>query len=547
MQFLRLVRVWFHRLPLASKCLILFGGAAGAIIAIALTLPLIRMNALVRDEQTTLARSLLAVARELPASDEALVAGARVERFEGRDLSIARERDPFVDRATSAFERDPSLSEFVAGDWDGASRTHQYAAVIRGPDGSVASVETVSRRADRAAWLLLVNLLYVIAAGSVVLAVALVVFAIITGRLILRPVESLRQTAESVRDGHLDTRSRIRTGDEFEELADAFNLMLSEIERGQGQLRAINAAMDDRLTELSEANVTLDAAARLKGEFLASVSHELRTPLNSIIGFAELLLEIAKREREDAGAEGLPQTSLAKRERYLENIGGAGRSLLELIESLLEMAKIEAGKVELQIDRVDVAQICRGLTGLVEPQARRRNVRLIEQLDPALPPVQTDARKLQQIVFNMLSNAVKFAGSAGREPEVTVRAEHLPMSGAGATGEARGEAVRISVIDNGPGIERDDQARVFERFRQLDAGHTRGAAGTGLGLAIVAELSRLLQAEVQLVSEPGQGAMFSVVLPLEAPTQPNPQPERGGAAQPDRDRGPGVVTPTADG
>lgn len=516
---IRKFRVWFHHLPLASKSLILFGGAAGAIIAIALTLPLIRMNALVREQETTLARSLLAVARELPADSEAILAGARVQSLEGTTLAREAERDRFVRGALRAFERDPGLIEYVSGDWDGTSRTHLYASVTRGPGGEIASVETVRRRADRAAWLLIINVLYVIAAGSVVLAVALVVFAIITGRLILKPVESLRQTAESVRDGHLDTRSRIRTGDEFEELADAFNLMLSEIERGQGQLRAINSAMDDRLTELSEANVTLDATARLKGEFLASVSHELRTPLNSIIGFAELLLEIAKREREEAAGGDLPPTSLAKRERYLENIVNAGRSLLQLIESLLEMAKIEAGKVEVQIDRTDVAQICRGLTGLVEPQARRRSVRLIQQIDPDLPSVRTDGRKLQQIVFNLLSNAVKFAGAGGRSPEVTVRAERLPPA------TDRGESVRVSVIDNGPGIERDDQARVFERFRQLDSGHTRGASGTGLGLSIVAELSRLLHADVQLVSEPGQGAMFSVVVPIEPPEPATPSDE----------------------
>jgi len=297
--------------------------------------------------------------------------------------------------------------------------------------------------------------------------------------------------------------------------------MLTDLEDRQVQLRAINAAMDLKMNELAEANVALYETARLKGEFLANVSHELRTPLNSIIGFGELLLDIAHAEQ----AAGDDSTRLAKRIRYVDNIVNAARNLLEMINSLLEMAKIEAGKIELRVERISVRDLCEGMLGLIYPQANKKGLTLKLEIADDLPLIESDGNKLRQIVFNFLSNAVKFTPPApSDQPEkgqVTLRAERLMGAGsgvgnglAGVGASADSDAmVRISVIDTGPGIPQEEQGRIFEKFHQLDQGHTREHPGTGLGLAICKDLASLLQGELQVVSEIGRGSMFSVILP----------------------------------
>ncbi len=507
------IRAWFSELSLATKCLLLFGGASAFIIAVALSLVLLRMNGLVGASELELARVVYDAWNKSDDADAPGIASARVEVIgrAGADDHESR----FVRRAFGRFTQDRSVIERFEPDWSGWSRVYRYARVRRAPDGSVREIVFIERTTDGAARSLLVNFLYVAAAGSVVLALALVVFVTLTSRLILRPVLSLQRTAERVREGHLDTRSHIDTGDEFEELAETINLMLAELQRQQEQLKSANAALDSRLTELTEANSALFESARLKGEFLASVSHELRTPLNSIIGFAELLLEIARADVAQL-AEHQPvhpgPDALAKRERYLVNIVSAGRTLLEMIETLLEMAKIEAGRIEIHPGPLNLAEACQALAGLIHPLARKKSVEVTLDLAPALPVIETDPKKFNQIVFNLLSNAVKFSGgSDGRRDDtgrVILRGEHLPES------TSSPERVRISIIDNGPGIAPEDQKRIFDKFQQVDASHTRSHTGTGLGLAIVAELTRLLHGEVQLESELGQGSMFSVIFPV---------------------------------
>lgn len=508
------IRAWFTELSLATKCLLLFGGASAGIIAIALTPTLIRMNGLVGSNELDMARTVYAfwVKDEARVLADESTGGAAVRVLSPEQLAGESENSRFLRRAGERFGRDAGRLEHFDADWSGWNRVYRYARARRGPDGQVRDIVLIERRADGAARTLLVNFLYLLAAGSAVLALALVMFAALTSRLILRPVLSLQRTAERVREGHLDTRSHIDTGDEFEELAETINLMLAELQRQQDQLRAANVAMDSRLTELTEANTALFESARLKGEFLASVSHELRTPLNAIIGFAELLLEIARADIATS-AEGRPiipgPDALAKRERYLVNIVSAGRTLLEMIETLLEMAKIEAGRMEIRPGLVQVNEACQALAGLIHPLARKKDVDVTLDLPAEAPVIETDPKKFNQIVFNLLSNAVKFSGGPelGRTGKVVVRVERLAP-------RDEAEKVRVSVIDNGPGIAPEDQKRIFDKFQQVDSSHTRSHAGTGLGLAIVSELTRLLQGEVQLESELGQGSMFSVILPV---------------------------------
>ncbi|MFK7759860.1 MAG: ATP-binding protein [Phycisphaerales bacterium] len=511
------IRAWFADLALASKCLLLFGAASALIITIALSLPLLRMNGLVGSGERELARSVYAtwILNNHQQTGEPINAGrAVITSMTPAQSELLRSESPFLDRALERFESSTNRFEYFDADWQGWNRMYRYAHAVRDENAKVIGVVMLEHKSAGAGWLLVVNLLYVVAAGVVVLAVALVVFAWITEKLIIQPVLSLQKTAEKVRDGNLDTRSAIATGDEFEELAETINLMLTELQRQQDQLRGANAAMDIKLAELSQANVALFESARLKGEFLASVSHELRTPLNAIIGFAELLLEIVRREIAD-GAEfenpppGYDAQAMSKRERYLVNIVSAGRTLLEMIESLLEMAKIEAGRVELNIAPMNISDTCQALVGLIHPLSRKKDIKVMLDLAEDIPLVETDVKKFQQIIFNLLSNAVKFTGESmtGTQGEITLRAERLPDDESGT------DRLRVSVIDNGQGIAPDDQKRIFDKFQQVDSSHTRVHAGTGLGLAIVSELTRLLQGEIQLVSELGSGSMFSLIIP----------------------------------
>ncbi|HVZ95028.1 MAG TPA: HAMP domain-containing sensor histidine kinase [Phycisphaerales bacterium] len=527
-------------ISLANKCQILFGAAVVLIISAALVFPAFRLSSLVDRSQLETSRQ---IARLWASSIE--LRSTITRRYLGAELgSDATESDltvnfwplpswetdelraPFLLEARRRFasvkDAHEPVIEYAAAEWDRGDRVYRYARLIEASPGSAPGVIYVERRSTTAANELLVNRAYLFLAGLVAGVLAIVVFYLITMRIILSPVRALRDTAQTVRKGELHVRADIHTGDEFEQLADAFNSMLAELADRQSQLRAINTSLDLKLTELSERNTSLYEAARVKGEFLASISHELRTPLNSIIGFAEILLDVARTEEERGG----DPTTIVKRRRYLDNILNAGRSLLEMINELLAMAKIEAGKVELHVQTMNVAATCDGLLALIRPLADRKSIRLTLQLqsdrppaggasstggsfvsDPAaaaLPIIETDPQKFQQILFNFLSNAVKFTPDKG---EVTLRAEKLVTADGGSR-------VRVSVLDTGPGIPHDLQQTIFEKFVQLEAGHTRQQGGTGLGLAIAREYADLLQGEIHLVSDLGRGSMFSLVVPM---------------------------------
>ncbi|MEO1583825.1 MAG: HAMP domain-containing sensor histidine kinase [Planctomycetota bacterium] len=500
-------------ISLANKCLILFGFAIMLIVTLALAVPWIRMNAIVAESQLSLSKELVAVWAER--NDQPVESGRGSDAVPARKLSVAEwraeaERDPFLRRALGRFQSADPPAELQRGSWQRATRRYQYAQPVFSaapPQAdALAGVIVLDRISVDAARLLALNAVYHLAAGVAVFGLAVLVFYFITSRLILEPVRGLRVTAERVGEGELTARADIATGDEFQQLGEAFNTMLEHVQASQQQLRSINTALDLKVGELATANVALYDSARLKGEFVASVSHELRTPLNSIIGFAELLLEIAQAE----AAAGDDSTRQRKRARYLDNILNSSRHLLEMIDSLLEMARIEAGRVEVRPERVETRELCESLVGLMEPIARRKDIALVAEIAADTPPVETDRTKLQQILFNLLSNAVKFSGRSGVEaaPTVTLRAERLPPVSA----ESR-PRVRLSVIDTGPGIAPDDQARIFDKFQQADAGLTRAHEGTGLGLAISKELAALIQGEIQLISELGSGAMFSLIIP----------------------------------
>lgn len=521
---------WARRLNLSPKLLILTGLAATAVVATALTLPWMRMRSLVEAGQLETLRALAAVQRDLPTPEaDAAPVGlgdGTVQRLSVPAVRGRAAEDRFMRRGLGELtvtERTPR--EVFEGTWDGWARRYRYATVRR--DEAGAGLLVFERRSEEAAGRLAASTLLLLAAGTGALALALVVLYFINAKLVLRPVETLRGWAEQVREGERGERPEVTTGDEFERLAETFGDMLEELSERERTLRAVNAQMDVKLNELAESNEMLDEAARVKGEFLANVSHELRTPLNAIIGFAELLLDLARKEaKELSEGPGEAPMTVFRRKRYLENIATAARGLLEMIEGLLEMARLEAGRIEVRPEQVDVADACRGMAALIDPLAARLGVAVELDLKPEPALITTDPRKFQQVVFNLLSNAVKFsdpASNAGKPGKVIVRADGVAGTGRGGDRERR---VRVSVIDNGPGIAPEDQARIFEKFQQLDGSATKQHAGTGLGLSICRELATVLRGEITLDSEPGRGSMFSLFVPLTLDADRTTEPRR---------------------
>jgi len=184
-----------------------------------------------------------------------------------------------------------------------------------------------------------------------------------------------------------------------------------------------------------------------------------------------------------------------------------------MINELLDLAKIEAGRIDLNVESVSIADACEALANLIRPQAEAKQIELVVKVPRDVPVVKTDAGKLQQILFNFLSNAVKFTPASGRI-ELSARTHK------DADGQVHG--VAINVTDTGPGIPLEHQEAIFEKFRQLDDSHTKQHAGTGLGLAISRELARLLEGRIDLDSDEGRGATFTLFIPLslEARSQP---------------------------
>ncbi|MFP4354904.1 MAG: ATP-binding protein [Phycisphaerae bacterium] len=327
--------------------------------------------------------------------------------------------------------------------------------------------------------------------GSLATVLAFVLFVLLTQRLVLRPIRQLTDMADRVADGDMVVRSTIQTGDELQRLGESFNDMLEAITDQTDKLRRANRALDLKLSELAQANVSLFQANQVKTDFLTNVSHELRTPLNSIIGFADLISEQAG----DRVA------------RWAQNISVASKNLLAIINDLLDLAKIEAGRATINLDKVAISDTCQTLLDLMKPQADQKQIRLIGQIDPDLPILNTDGGKIQQILYNLLSNAIKFT-TVGGQVELSAKFSRR--------GETDPGQVVISVADTGPGIAEADQQRIFDKFYQLDKPLTKQSAGTGLGLAISRELSNLLGGRLTVKSKPGQGATFTFALPVDA-------------------------------
>ena len=331
-----------------------------------------------------------------------------------------------------------------------------------------------------------------IAAAIITAALAMLAAYAIVRYIIVKPVMHLKEVSDEIARGTLDLRADIRTGDEFEELSHAFNRMLRHLVTVQDELREVNTDLDAKVDQLAQKNMRLYEMTKLKDEFLATMSHELRTPLNSILGFGEVL----------AGSPNLTE----KQKRFVHNIQISGNNLMVMINDLLDLAKIESGKMEIGAVEFSLTDLVERQIGSLAPLAEKKNIDLSSEIDQEMPMLMQDPTKLQQILSNLLSNAIKFTPEGGR---VKVRAARADEN-----------TLELVVEDTGIGIPLEEQETVFEKFRQLQTAPgqrdamTREYGGTGLGLSIVKEMSKLLGGEVLLVSEFGKGSTFTVRLPL---------------------------------
>jgi signal transduction histidine kinase len=241
--------------------------------------------------------------------------------------------------------------------------------------------------------------------------------------------------------------------------------------------------------ELQEKTRQLEVADKHKSEFLANMSHELRTPLNAIIGFSEVLQARMFGELNEKQAD------------YLKDIHESGRHLLSLINDILDLSKIEAGRMELERSAFDLPGALQNALTLVRERAQRHGIALALAIEPGVGTVQADERKVKQVVLNLLSNAVKFTPDGGRV-ELRARRER--------------DRIEVSVHDTGIGIAREDHEAVFEEFRQVGRDYTKKAEGTGLGLALSKRFIELHGGSIRLHSEPGKGSTFTFTLPMAA-------------------------------
>jgi PAS domain S-box-containing protein len=245
------------------------------------------------------------------------------------------------------------------------------------------------------------------------------------------------------------------------------------------------------IAELTEANRRLEEFNRLKAEFVANMSHELRTPLTAIIGFAQLT------QMNVGGGEPLPPKHAEALERILRN----SRHLLSLIDDVLDLSKIEVGRIAVHPDYVDLVEVVQAAFGELQSLARQKGLEYTLSVRDEFPMAFTDALRVRQIVINLLSNALKFTARGGVSAEMR---------------RAGGDEWQLAVRDTGIGIKRDALGLIFERFRQVDGSTTRAAGGVGLGLTIVRQIVRLLGGRVGVESTYGEGSVFTVTLPLNA-------------------------------
>ena len=519
------VLVFLHLSPLslAEKCRVAFGGAVVGVLALALILPYAWMGQLTkkasldagRAKSERLLRSHFQLGGENPSGLAVLdnsgsVAGPEAEGIKWLSFSqgneeqlkqLGKQRREIIESLKTQADRDDRVlltkgedgfrSEYIRifrGSENCISCHNQQGSAREFAQNEAIGVAVIEVGAGEIGKTVLLNRFWIIVALLIAGAGAVVAFYVITQRVILRPIRQLRALANNVAEGNLDIRSSIKTRDEYEKLSDAFNHMLDGLQQAQEKLRQSNKQLDEKIAELSNRNIELFKANKIKSEFLANISHEFRTPLNAILGFAEILREKPELLKNEKG------------KKYAENIIAGGKNLLNMINDLLDLAKTEAGKMRLRIESTDVEQLCKSVLASFSQMTQQKKIKVKLKVEKKIPSLLTDAGKVQQILYNFLSNAVKFTAERGRiEVDVSM---------------ANDNTVRLKVSDTGCGISESDREKIFEKFRQADGSITRQSAGSGLGLTISRELATLLAGTIDMESELEKGSSFWLDIPV---------------------------------
>lgn len=316
------------------------------------------------------------------------------------------------------------------------------------------------------------------------------------------------------------------------EAAAALQGYARELEASNRRIEEQARELRARAAELAEARDRATEASRAKSAFLANMSHELRTPLNAIIGYSEMLAEEAMRASGDRLAPRAEEGGLAEWLPDLRRIHGAGKHLLELINDILDLSKIEAGRMDVHLSSFDVDELVSGVMDTVRPLALRNGNQLLLQASSSLGSMESDPVRVRQALLNLMSNACKFTEGG----TVTLRTRRVRRGNGGA---GAGEWLEFEVEDTGIGLSPDQVSRLFHDFVQADSSTTRKYGGTGLGLAITRRFTEMLGGTVEVKSELGQGSLFTLRLPAVAPQ-----------ATPDRLSSPAPaesISPPADG
>src|SRR6185437_11337527 len=336
---------------------------------------------------------------------------------------------------------------------------------------------------------------------TIVLLISLIVALLISEasqRLISKPIVQLAETARTIshEKSYSIRAATTANRDEVSTLIDSFNEMLDQIQQRDMALLGAQGELEKRVEERTEQlaaanrelelrNREVEHATQLKSKFLASMSHELRTPLNAIVGFSDLLAEQA------------PGQLNPKQLRFVQHIKQGSTHLLQLINDILDLSKIEAGQLEFRYEDFGIKDALPEVLSTIRPLAMAKNITLSESSTSGLS-IYADRVRFKQVLYNLLSNAVKFTPNGGRVEIEACRMDQM---------------VQVSVLDTGIGIRPDDHALVFEEFRQVE-GSTNAHEGTGLGLAISKRLVEEQGGTISLESELGKGSKFTVSFPI---------------------------------
>ncbi|PLS83361.1 MAG: hypothetical protein CYG59_01535 [Chloroflexi bacterium] len=323
--------------------------------------------------------------------------------------------------------------------------------------------------------------------------ILLVTFAsLLMRRSIIKPIEELAAAARAVANGDLESAIRVRRSDEIGLLQRSFNQMVSNLREQRTALAQHAAQLAAAAHEAEAARDAAEQASRAKSTFLANMSHELRTPLNAIIGYSEMLQEIAVDEGSDIMTVDLGR------------IRTSGMHLLAIINDLLDLSRIEAGKLEIEVETFEVVWVVDQVVHTIQPLLEKNGNRLLIEYQPNPGAMYSDALRVRQILINVLGNAAKFT----TDGVITLRVRHEPS--------LREDWVYFEVHDTGIGLTPDQQAHLFKEFSQADSSTTRRYGGTGLGLALSQRLCTLLGGTIGVESVHGVGSTFTVRLPVTA-------------------------------